>query len=67
MLPAAGEEAIRSHIDEVLGMLLPEFHWKDENPTVPRDNFAPNPRPVPPSRMLGPSYALYLLARNGKS
>ncbi|KAI9566401.1 hypothetical protein HD554DRAFT_1192385 [Boletus coccyginus] len=61
---AAGEEAIRSHIDEVLGMLLPEYHWTDDNPTVPKDNIVPNPRPVPPSRMLGPSYALYLLSRN---
>ena len=54
-------------------MLLPEYRWKEGKQLVASgnqpesgDNTASN-FPVLPSQMLGPAYALYSLARNGKS
>lgn len=75
---AAGEVVIRSHVNDIVGLLLPEHYWKEKDkqssngPTVLNDA-TPNShsdlgtRPIPPSQMLGPSYALYSLIRNGKS
>lgn len=80
---ATGQEVIRLCVDEIIGLLLPEYYWKeDEGQVTPLDSSedrpvsnlnAPNSRsnletqPVPPAQMLGPSYALYALSRNGKS
>ncbi|KAN0085751.1 hypothetical protein V8E55_006885 [Tylopilus felleus] len=58
---AVGQEVIRSRVNEIVGFLLPEHHWKE---VEEQSHSNLEIRPIPPSRMLGPSYALYSLSRN---